>query len=154
MNIRREIEKRIEKRQAELDALQKGIAEARAYIQAMHDVLKLHTKEGNSNSIPVRSLREGSDMSKVRDMILKEGRPIHINEILKGLGKDDTVSNRTSVAGSLGSYVRKGKIFTRPAANTFGLIETGEHEHSQEPIPPPTFGIQQRENSSTQKMGA
>ena len=152
MSIRREIEKRIEKKQAELAGLQKQIAEASAYIQAMHDVLKLHTKEGNGDSAPVHSLREGSDLSKVRNMILKEGHPIHINEILKGLGKEDTNSNRTSVAGSLGSYVRRSKIFTRPAANTFGLIETGEH--SQEPIPPPTFGIKQHENSSTQKMRA
>src|SRR5260370_36183065 len=107
MSIRREIEKRIEKKQAELAGLQKQIAEASAYIQAMHDVLKLHTKEGNGNSAPVHSLRDGTDLSKVRNMILKEGHPIHINEIIKGLGKEDTNSNRTSVAGSLGSYVRR-----------------------------------------------
>jgi hypothetical protein len=88
-------------------------------------------------------------MSKVRDMIIKEGRPLHITEILKGLGKEDTKSNRTSTAGSLGAYARKNRIFTRGASpNTFGLIETGESK--QGPLPPPMFGVV----SNTQKVGA
>jgi hypothetical protein len=33
--------------------------------------------------------------------------------------------NRSALSGSIAAYVRKGEIFTRPAPNTFGLLELG-----------------------------
>lgn len=60
---------------------------------------------------------------RARDFIRSKGAPQHVAEILKGISKDPNKANLMSLSGSLGSYVRKGHIFTKPAPNTFGLIE-------------------------------
>jgi hypothetical protein len=124
MTFKETIERKIEIKQAEAKKLEHQLSEANAYVQALQDVLKIHTKDAVAKSASLQTLREGSDLSKIRDMILKAGKPIHIDEILKGLGKENSKSNRTSVAGSLGSYSRQQKIFVRGnAPNTFGLLE-------------------------------
>lgn len=48
---------------------------------------------------------------------------MHVNDILTRIGKAPDKASRVSVAGTLASYVRSGQIFTRPAPNTFGLVE-------------------------------
>jgi hypothetical protein len=57
---------------------------------------------------------------------------MHVTDLLKEMGKDATKSNRTSLSGSLGFYVRQEEIFTRPAPNTFGLREFGDNEADEE----------------------
>ena len=58
------------------------------------------------------------------------------------MGKKVTRDTKASLAGSLAAYVRKGEIFTRPAPNTYGLVELGhnEHEDELEEQPPTGFG--------------
>jgi hypothetical protein len=46
-------------------------------------------------------------------------------------------NSKTSLSGSLASYVREHKIFTRPAPNTFGLVEFAEVAIKE---PPEGFG--------------
>lgn len=54
----------------------------------------------------------------------------------KTLGKAEI-----SLASSLAAYVRKGEIFTRPAPNTFGLVELGHKTIIEEEAGPPAgFG--------------
>jgi hypothetical protein len=88
-----------------------------------------------------RSLRSGSTVSQARDVILKAGGPVHITDLLAGVGKEDNRDNRASLTSSLAAYVRRGEIFTRPAPNTYGLTELGhESAREPEPSPPETFG--------------
>jgi hypothetical protein len=56
---------------------------------------------------------------------------MHINEILKALGSPVDSKHKLSLGGSLANYVRKGQIFTRPAPNTFGLLEMNRKEESK-----------------------
>ena len=51
------------------------------------------------------------------------GKPLHISDLLVALGKETDHDNRAALSGSLSAYVRKHEIFTRPAPNTFGLVE-------------------------------
>ena len=46
---------------------------------------------------------------------------MHISEILAAIGVENTKNTRVSLVGSLGSYVRKGQVFSRPGPNIFGL---------------------------------
>ncbi|MDD5482957.1 MAG: hypothetical protein PHP98_04830 [Kiritimatiellae bacterium] len=136
MNTRAEIEKRIEKKQVEIRSFETSIGEAKAYIQALQDTLKLLPKDADLRLSTSRSLRKGSEMEKVRLFLLKIGKPQYIEDILKGIGKEITKENRNAIAGSLSAYTRRNEIFTRPEPGTFGLIEFEAKE------PPPDFGEQ------------
>ncbi len=150
--LRGEIQKRIDRKKAEISTLRQQIGsletqikEASSYIQALEDTLKLLPKD--SASAPestTQNLRAGSAVAKARDAILAAGKPLHISEILKILGKATDNVSRAAVSGSLAAYVRKGQIFTRPAPNTFGLTEldgsTIEPKNNK-PRPPPDFGL-------------
>jgi hypothetical protein len=128
MQIQREIERRIEKKRQEIAGFKQQLNTAETYLEALEDTLKLLPKEGDKEVV----LRQGSDLSRARDFIKERGQPQHVNEILKGIGKEANKANKTSLSGSLGGYVRKGIIFTKPAPNTFGLIEM-ENENGAEP---------------------
>lgn len=129
MFTKRELEKRIAKRleevgrlEKEVIAAEKNLAEGRAYLQALNDLLKLCPDE----RAEAASLREGSMMAKARDAIKSAGEPLHITHIMREIGVDVNPKSKTSLAGSLSSYARNGRIFTRPAANTFGLLEASD----------------------------
>jgi hypothetical protein len=123
MGPRDELQKRIERKQEENAEYRRKIEDNDIYIQAMQDAIKLLPKEATSPPSNQVVLRQGSAIYKVRDAIRKAGKPLHITEILKALDKPLDRDSRSSISGTLGTYVRNGKIFTRPAPNTFGLIE-------------------------------
>lgn len=137
MKPRIQLEKRIQAKTQEILKLENEIREARSYIQGLQDALKMLPRDTGSGDIS-RILRPGSDMAKARDAMLRSGKPMHINEILREIGKDK--AQRASVTGSLGNYVRKGEIFTRPAPNTFGLKEF-DADFQPDSEPPDDFGI-------------
>jgi hypothetical protein len=129
--------KEIETKKAEISRLQDEIRDLQIFIEGMEQSLKLLNKS-IAPSKPF-TLRVGSEIDKVRTLLLKSAEPLHINFILKSLGKDENDNKaKLSLAGSLGSYVREGKIFTKPAPNTFGLLEKqyfeelGEEEEEEE----------------------
>jgi len=145
MNERRKVEDRIRKKEAEIAELEAKIRDARVYMQALGDVLKLLPKEADSGPAdPDSPLRPGSTVSQAREAILRDGTPMHITKLLEALGKDHTRENVASLGSSLAAYVRRGEIFTRPAPNTFGLSELGHHPPATEPAatlePPSGFG--------------
>lgn len=130
MFTRKQLERLISKRSEEVvDSekkcieAEKELAERRAYLQALTDLLKLCPVERTSEDQASDSLREGSLMAQARDAIKAAAKPLHINEIMKTIGVEITPNSKTSLAGSISGYVRKSKIFTRPKANTFGLTE-------------------------------
>jgi hypothetical protein len=137
---RRKIEERIKKKELEIQELEGSIREARAYIQAMHDALKLLPRDASSKDEGTE-LRPGSMIARARDAIQEAGRPLHISELLAALGKDNSRSSKASLAGSLAAYVRANDIFTRPKPNTFGLIGGPDGAESDDSSPPIDFGL-------------
>jgi Mg2+ and Co2+ transporter CorA len=122
MSVRSKIERKIQEKLEEITECEQRIAKHRAYIEGLQDALKLHPKENEPSVDSSYSLRPGSEMARVQDLIAKADQPLHISDILKGLQKEDTAKNRASVSGSLSNYARQGKVFTKPSPNTFGLI--------------------------------
>lgn len=122
MQVKREIERKIEKKRAEIANLRQQLGTAETYLEALVDTAKLFPKDGKDGEKEA-VLRAGTDLAKARDFIKSKGHPLHVNAILAGIGKEINKANKISLSGSLGSYVRKGILFTKPDPNTFGLIE-------------------------------
>jgi hypothetical protein len=136
MDLRRELNRKIERKRAEIaewtrekNEREALIREGHAYIAGLTETLKLLPKETPATA--AMTLRPDSEVAKSRLAILKAGAPLHVDELLKAIGKPINHNNKASLSGSLSTYVRKGQIFTRPAPNTFGLIEL-EQDSSQE----------------------
>lgn len=138
MGLKAKFEDKIKKKEAEVAEYETKIREARAYLQALQDSMKLLPKESiDSNLGGSGTLRPGSNTYKTYEYLKKTGKPAHINEILKILGKEVNSAEKVNLSSTLGTYVRKKEIFTRTAPNTFGLIElSGSLEE-----PPDDFGI-------------
>jgi hypothetical protein len=139
MDVRQKLDREIEKQEQKILDLKTELAAAQAYLQAQLDMRKLLPRSGvNGQQI---TLRVNSDLAKARDAIREAGKPLHITDILQKLGKPVTRETRSSVSGSIGWYVRRNEIFTRPAPNTFGLLEFDKVEPDEEP--PENFGIEE-----------
>jgi len=144
MGLLSNFQKLIERKQAEIRKLEMQlrevemqIREAQSYLQALQDSSKLLPKETDNNGLEstVFSLRPGTSLARVRDIIKEGGKPMHINDILAQLGKTVDNQNKVSLVGTLGSYSRKGRVFSRTAPNTFGLIELGQKESTEDDLP-------------------
>ena len=145
MDDRQKIHDRIRKKEQEVQALEDRLRTARTYIQALQDVLKLLDGEKPQDAPAVGAtesvLRPGSSVHKARMAILTAAAPMHINSLTEAIGADTSREGRISLASSLAAYVRKGEIFTRPAPNTFGLVELGHKTIPDEDDgPPANFG--------------
>jgi hypothetical protein len=145
MSIRGDIEKRIEKKELEMDGYEQEIARyrtlvtaAQSYIQALEETLRILPRE-DGEPIPQPVLRPGTLIYKAREAILAAGKPLHVDDLLKAVGKAVDTDGRGALGGTLSSYVRKQQIFTRPAPNTFGLVELAAQTASKNG-PPPSFG--------------
>jgi HB1, ASXL, restriction endonuclease HTH domain len=123
MRIREQYQKLIDRKQQEIFDLELQIEKAKAYLQALQDTMKFIPKdEGQENA----SLRPGTALAQARDVLRKAGHPMHVTDILKALNKPTDKKHRVSLSGNLSSHFRSGRIFTRPAPNTFGLIEANK----------------------------
>jgi len=140
MGLRENFQKLIDKKEQEISGLEIQVREANAYIQALQDSMKLLPRDPEANSESEHILREGSTLAKTRDLLRKSGTPLPISEILKLLGKPQDTKHRISLAGTLSGYARKGRVFTKTAPNTFGLIEFGTPEQTEEEELPAEFG--------------
>ncbi len=139
MNIAKDLDRKIEKKKQDIALLEKNLGESRAYLQALEDMRKMLPKEPNSNAN--FELRPGSVLAEVKEQLRIANKPLHIDDLLKRIGKGS--DKKVSLAGSLATYVRDGKIFTRPAPNTFGLLEF-DRENGE---PPANFGVIQAEEA-------
>jgi hypothetical protein len=129
MGLRESFQKLIDKKQDEIRNLEIQVREAQAYVQALQDSIRLLPKDdlrvaNSKDSSP--TLRDGTNLAKTREILLEAKKPLHINDILIKIGKPIDQASRVSLVGTLGSYSRKGKIFTRTGPNIFGLIEFQE----------------------------
>ena len=144
MSERSIIESQLSKKLAEIQSLEEKLKNARVYARALEDILKELNKSTSSSPGTGESdvsLRRGSSVDQARAVILERGTPIYIDDLLEALGKEVTRETKASLTGSLAAYVRREEIFTRPAPSTFGLIELGHFEISDEASEPPAqFG--------------
>jgi hypothetical protein len=152
MDDRQKIQDRVRKKEQEVQGLEERLRTARTYLQALQDIVKIldgDGKVGTSALAPSEpTLRAGSSVDRARQAILKNGVPMRINALADAIGVDNSREGRISLASSLAAYVRKGEIFTRPAPNTFGLVELGHETSVSEDIgPPPGFGQTPQEDA-------
>jgi hypothetical protein len=140
MGIRENLQKLVAKKLEEISALELQIKETRAYIQGLQDSIRLLPRDTSGTSD--YTLREGSALAKTRDALMRAGAPMSIADILRALGKPPDKKHRISLAGTLSGYARDGKVFTKTAPNTFGLIEFKLTPSNEEEIPeiPEDFG--------------
>jgi uncharacterized coiled-coil protein SlyX len=137
MYLRKKLEGKITDQERKIAQLERDLAEAKAYLDGIKDALKLLPSEGIDHSSA--TLREGSDLAKARDVLRKEGKPLHIDELLKRMGKEVNRNTKGGLGGSMSDYVRKGRVFTKTAPNTFGLLEFEASPTLLEP--PESFGL-------------
>jgi len=144
MGFREELEKRLGKKRSEISTLAGKLKEAEIYAQALEDTLKMLPRaDGTVSEAPAdTALREGSNIARAKEALQRVGRPMQINDLLTAMGKSPDKDNRAALAGSIGAYVRRGEIFTRPAPNTFGLIGMKSPTQQPETAPPDTTGLE------------
>jgi len=149
MGLREDLQKRIDRKRAEITDLETQIRLAQEYLQALEDTLKLVPRDGNGSTASESrvTLRPGTALFKAREAIRKAGRPMHVTELLEAMGKGTSRNEKAGLSGTLATYVRRGEIFTRPAPNTFGLVKTKTEPTDDlgfplepEPVPPKGFG--------------
>ena len=126
MKAERVIERRIKQKEEEAQRLRDELLKAEVYIEAMQESLRLIKKP--SNAADGSGIRPGSMIHQAQMILLQEGKPLYVGDLLNRMGREVTKMNRMSLSGSLGTYVRNKQVFTRPAPNTFGLIEFGDSE--------------------------
>lgn len=131
MNIQREFEKKIKLKEEEARELEQRLAQTRAQLDAFREALRIVSRSADGTSGD--NLRPGSLVDQARKKLLEVGKPLHVDKLLIAIGKENNKNNKTSLAGSLGQYVRQGIIFTKPAPNTFGLKEF--EEMNQDDVP-------------------
>jgi hypothetical protein len=148
IDLKRKLTREIEKQEQKILGLRTQLAEEEGYLRSQLDMLKLLPRNGGGNgSAP--ALRPNSDLARARDVIRAAGKPVHITEILQKLGKELTRDNRSSLSGSIGWYVRRDEIFTRPLPNTFGLAEFEKPEQAEEE-PPDGFGLDEKKEEKAE----
>ncbi len=149
MSLKRKFERKIREKEQEVQELEHKLMEAKAYLAAMQDAMRLLPAEGVAENGEMNadfSLKAGSTMEAVMKVLRASGKPMHIMDLIKAIGRDATSESRASVGGSLAAYVRKGVVFTRPAPNTFGLGEWGQPV-GVEGGPPDDFGSKPVDNT-------
>lgn len=149
MKARTNIERRIDKERQKITELQIQVERAEAFIQGLQEALKILPKDDNGKPRKGRgTLRPGSDMAKIRDLMVQAGKPMHVTQIVISLGRENNKANRLSITGSLGRYVRRGEIFRRVGANLFTLIDTN---NSKEIDLPSDFGMEANDDNLANK---
>ncbi|MDP2321728.1 MAG: hypothetical protein Q8O42_20605 [Acidobacteriota bacterium] len=155
MGFKEDLARKIDKKKAEIVDLERQVNTARTYLQALEDTYKLAARDSMTASIytseAVRAtpaFRVGSMTGQAYAAIKHAGRPLHVNQLLPAIGRSVNRQERSAISGTLAAYVRKGDVFTRPAPNTFGLVEFGDGVLPTDgstqlkiaPEPPPGFG--------------
>lgn len=127
MGLRDDFLRRIQKKQAEIAEMKTAVRVAEADLVAWQDAYRLLPKDGPSEmGDGAASFRRGSGTGKAYDALKRHGKPMHISDLTEAIGKKATRPNTQGLASSLRMYVNKNEVFTKPAPNTYGLVEWGE----------------------------
>lgn len=131
-------------KEAEIQALEEQIIRARAYLGGLKDAMQAmqpppsagdedaakqinHGSNGQHKEIRFRA---GSTVEQAYVLLKEHGQPMHIMDILAGIGRPTTKSERQSLGGQLSGYVRREQVFERPEPGKFGLLEFRDDEDS------------------------
>lgn len=133
MNPRADIEKRLDRKRADLAAIITEIAECEskkrateAVIQELQAILKSSFKDSGDSpkgEVKEKELRKGSIVFKAREALRRRGEPATTHILLPMIGLADTKENRRSLSSQLSWYARKDQIFTKLEPHLFGLKE-------------------------------
>lgn len=143
MSLKRKFERKVREKEQEIQDLERKLSEARAYVEAMQDALRMLPQEGSSDSSDGENgvvIKPGSMMDNAVKALRISRKPLHIMELLKAIGREPTPEARASLGSSIAAYVRRGRVFTRPAPNTFGLAEWTAPAMVEDG-PPEDFGV-------------
>ena len=127
-SIQSKLQEKIRRKEQELAELRLRIAAAEAEIKSTKEILAMIVREGALPNRTGNTLQPTSLAGRAYKFLKKEGHPIHLSSILEGIGKANNLKARRALGSQLSSYFRDKQIFTRPAPNTFGLIEWGENQ--------------------------
>lgn len=141
MSLQSELEIRIARERRRVAELRNELIRRESFIQGLEAALSLLAADRPSGGYQDtgESLRSGSDVSKAQQLLCTAKRPLHISEILTGIGKEDTKQKRASLGSSLARYARKGEVFQRgPRPNEFAVIPDGSAggAHDSKPSKP------------------
>lgn len=141
MDIRSKVERKVREKEREVQQLRERLRRSEAYLQALSDTLAFLPKGADNRAIAAGSaVMRGAIPETALKALRARGKPTHIMKLLPLMGRKATAENRASVVSSLGAYVRRGQMFTRPAPNTFGLREWGA-AFRKNGGPPADFGL-------------
>lgn len=140
MNVKEKIEKQVAKKREEVAQLESQMAELQAKITELNGIItgfeeaiQLFPKELTRSDFDkdVASIRKGSDVEKAFLLIRGKGEAMRIEDIVAAIGKENTKKTRQALGGQLSYNYREGRIFTRPAPNTFGLLVWSGQNHPE-----------------------
>src|SRR5215213_9471088 len=102
MVLKKDLEKRVEKKRAELDLVKGELIELsarataiEAVINELLSIIKALPKDDSENAeTPDRELRHGSDVYNAREALRKAKKPLYIDRILESMGKEATPEAR------------------------------------------------------------
>jgi hypothetical protein len=131
MGLREKFDEKIRQKKQEIQDYEAKIREAKASIDAWIEAKKLLPREDEA---PERTLRPDSLVGKTCAILRDANKPLHVSEILKRMGEENTAEKRVSLSGSIAAYVRRNEVFTRPAPNTFGLKAMESQNGNFDPV--------------------
>jgi len=108
------------------DNIRDTILEAiEASLEAQLNAVKKLRKQEAKASAPKRP-RGRSQIDMVHDVLHDAGQPLHLNEIISRVNARFAAKvDPDSLGSALTKRVVKGERFSRPAKNTFALLEKG-----------------------------
>jgi hypothetical protein len=127
MGVREDYFRRIEKKRAEVDEMRMKLRMEERYLEAMLDTYKILPRSDSNGSAP-NAFRRGSGASKAYEALKRVGHPMHVKELAQAIGLKLDRASTQGLASAIRLYLMKGEIFTKPAPNTYGLVEFGESE--------------------------
>ena len=128
MTFQTELENRIARERRKIAELRNEIMRREAFIQGLSEALKILPIQSSTQEVSSVPLRAGSDVKKAQQLLSATNGPLHISDIIKGIGNEDTRKNRASLVSSLARYARRGEIFQREGPNEFSLIPVPTEE--------------------------
>ena len=145
MNTPKKVQNQLKRKTKDLQELESKrleidiqISAARGAISALEEVMRHFPKE-DIDGDPSRSLRAGGSVARIYDLLKKNGKPMHITEILEAMGKNTDIKSQQATGSQLNSYVRQSRIFSRDLPNIFGLREWAASANDS---PTDTEGVQ------------
>ena len=108
-------------KEAEIARLRAELAAAEAFLGSLRSSIE---ELEDRREPPAPEAADGPDpLAEVRKLIRTAGKPLYIDELLRGLGWPLSRESREEIRTLLRPWVRRGELFTRPRPSTYGLVE-------------------------------